>query len=697
MTRKLISLIVFIWLSGDTTASTNPTFSFIENDLNDLLSTHTKKQGQNNLIFQYNIDKNLLNGSFAYEIRKQKNITKIILSGAAEAEINHAGHSFLEHLGFQFEITGTEIPEKIRTDTLKNGKYIITPYTRWRGIRQHVNFPMDISSYPLEEAKEYLSRLMRMRFNQIAIHSYPNLWHEVKTGDSTELAGDFFYNRPHIIPDFPVIRNNIRFNNKYYSIPSIEPFYEDKATKSKMSVEWMSVLLEHAKKIGFNIHFSIEPRAKGDIEYIIDNCRSAIENYPMIDELEINTEELGGWGSACTDEEVKNILVKRFGSDVLKDEFVMNRIQKNQTDLDNLLNQIGRNMEASRRLQQMNWFREKNIKLKLGIYCTIVSHADVAYHLVRKYLPDTELTIMPGHGSVRTSNHFSRISKSEEDLSKTTIFSWIEFDGLMFTQQNPVEGIDNLFHQLDSIRKGKQLNAVLFNHWRTAENKIAAKYAANVSIYGPLPRKEYYLQYARRKNITDPENYTSAMILLEEIDKISTDQLPNYGFCWLGAWMNGGPYSWIDRKILEKVRSKYDTVQTSFSKIAQTVKNTYSKAEIDFLNNRVLASIHYINAFHAGCEIQELITSKADTSKPEIKEKALQIFRTAYSAYVRYMETHTQYMPDRGCEGTLINLWHGPIYGLKVWRNKLTGIPLTDPLDNGKDGEGPPLPIRFER
>lgn len=115
------------------------------------------------------------------------------------------------------------------------------------------------------------------------------------------------------------------------------------------------------------------------------------------------------------------------------------------------------------------------------------------------------------------------------------------------------------------------------------------------------------------------------------------------------------------------------------------------------MNNRVLASIHYINAFHAGCEIQELISSKADTSKPETKEKAVKIFRTAYSDYIRYMETHTQYMPDRGCEGTLINLWHGPIYGLKVWRYKLTGIPLTDPLDNGKDGEGPPLPIRFER
>ena len=76
---------------------------------------------------------------------------------------------------------------------------------------------MDISAYPLDEAKEYLNRLMRMRFNQIAIHSYPNLWHEVKTGDSTELAGNFFYNRPHPIPNLAVIKNNIRFNTTNFS------------------------------------------------------------------------------------------------------------------------------------------------------------------------------------------------------------------------------------------------------------------------------------------------------------------------------------------------------------------------------------------------------------------------------------------------------------------------------------------------
>ena len=670
--------------------------SFIQKELDQTLLSRLTQPQKNRLQFHFQIDHQLPDGAFSYTINKKNKTFHITFSGSDKTEIAHAGYSFLEHLGFSFEVTGTEVPDEIIFDTLQNGKYTIVPYTRWRGIRQHVNFPMDLSSYPLEEAKEYLLRLMRMRFNQIAIHSYPNLWHEVKTGDSTEWAGDFFYNRPHPIPDLPIIRNNIRFNSQYFSIPTIEPFYDDKVKRSKMSVEWMRELLLFAKQIGFNIHFSIEPRSKGDIDYIIDNCRSAIENYPMIDELEINTEELGGWGASCTDEDVKNILIRRFGQEILKDEFVTSRIQKNQTDLDNLLNQIGRNIEAIRKLKESSWFNEKDISLKMGIYCTIVPYADMAYHLVRKYMPETEVTIMPGHGSMRTADHFSQIHKTQKDLTKTTIFSWIEFDGLMFTQQNPIEGIDKLFQQLDTLRQGQQLHAVLFNHWRTAENKMASKYASSVALYGPLPRKRYYEAYAGKKNIADTIAFSKSMRVLEEIDLTSTNQLPNYGFCWLGAWLNGGPYGWINRNILKNVRLKYDTVYSLLDQIYNKTTSKSAKDEIRFLQNRVESSIHYINAFTAGCGIQDLIASKADTSLIETKQKALKIFSSAYTEFNRYMETHTRQMPDRGCEGTLINLWHGPVYGLKVWRQKLTGIPITDPLVEGKNGEGPPLPIRFE-
>ncbi len=148
-----------------------------------------------------------------------------------------------------------------------------------------------------------------MRFNVLAVHSYPNLWHEVHTGDSIEYAGNFFYNRVHEIPDVPVIKNNIRINNKYFVIPEIEPFYNNRTKKSEMAVDWMRELLSYAKSIGLRIQFSVEPRTRGDVNYIMDNCRSALQNYPMIDALEVITEELGGWGNSCTDSTVRNILV----------------------------------------------------------------------------------------------------------------------------------------------------------------------------------------------------------------------------------------------------------------------------------------------------------------------------------------------------------------------------------------------------
>ncbi len=656
-----------------------------------------RKQIKSDLVLDFTFLKNaaLVNGSFSYAIEKTKTGFQISLSGEGATEILHASHSFLEHLGYRFELNGTVDPEKLIMDTLTSGYYEVQPYTRWRGIRQHVNFPMDISSYPIEEAKEYLNRLVRMRFNEIAVHSYPNLWHEVYTGDSTEKAGNFFYNRPHEIPDIPLIKEHIRFNKSYFSIPSIEPYYPDHTTRSKMSVAWMNALLTHAKNIGLKVHFSIEPRTRGDINYIIDNCRSAIKNYPMIDELEINTEELGGWGNTCSDSTVKRVLVSRFGDEVLKDTFVTNRIQKSQTDLDNLMEQIGRNITAVKLLSQDSSFRSKNIKLKLGIYCTIVPHADLAYHLVRKYLPETALTIMPGHGSVRTSQHFSRINKTVDDLKQTTIFSWIEFDGLMFTQQNPIAGIESLFKHLDTIKGKIQSNSILFNHWRTAENAIAARFAALSSLHGPMNRKEFYRQYAAQYQFASPELFAALMEELETIDHISTNDLPNYGFCWLGAWLNGGPYQWINRETLSRVKKMHESV---LDKINLIIKGTPSKSgmeKIAFLQNRIEASIEYIKAFESACQLQDLKKESNGTYTTEDKKKAISIFDQAFVAYERYMQIHTQLMPDRGSEGTLINLWHGPIYGLKVLREKILGIPVSSPISSGINGEGPPLPIFY--
>lgn len=669
----------------------SPILKFAYQELQNYLIVKSK-HGEN-IKIHFEKDAKLKNGSFAYKIEKSESNYKLIFRGEDETCITHAVHSFLEQLGYRFEISGTVLPATVYLDTVTAGLYSFSPFTRWRGIRQHINFPMDISSYPIEEAKAYLDNLIRMRFNKIAVHSYPNLWHEVSTGDSIEYAGNFFYNREHAIPDYPLIKNNIRFNNTIFCIPAIEPFYTDRIKRSKMAIDWMKDLLNYAKSIGLRIQFSVEPRLRGDINYIVDNCRSAISNYPMIDELEINTEEIGGWGITCTDTTVKNILVNQFGTDVLKDTFVTNLIRKTQTDLDVLLSQVGRNIAALRIIEKDPWFIAKKIDYKLGIYCTMPTYANLAYHIVRKYKPETELTIMPGHGSVRSANHFSQIKTTQEDLAKTTIFSWIEFDGLMFTQQNPAEGIEKLMRYLASKQKGKQVNAVLFNHWRTAESRSGARFASLSALFGPQSTTDFYIDYAKDLGIGDPENYAGAMKLLERVDLLSTNDLPNVGFCWIGAWLQGGPYTWMSQPMLQRVRKMYDTIGITIDGLNKTVKNKRGIEYLSFLRNRIITSSLYLEAFEIATEIQKLKKDSAGTYGIYERNKAAAIINNSLLTYEKYMSVHAEMLTDRGTEGTLINLWHGPMYGLKVLRKNIALIPMDAPIKPETSTDAPPLPI----
>jgi len=639
----------------------------------------------------FRTDSRLSNGAFAFHIERSDKGSSVAFTGSDEAAVVHALHGFLEHIGFRFGIDGTGIPKQLRLDTLRTGYHLTVPHTRWRGVRQHVNFPMDISSYPIEEARAYLENLVRMRFNKIAVHSYPNLWHEVRTGDSTEHAGDFFYNRPHRIPGHPVIQPALRFNREWFSIPEIEPYYTDRPARSRKAVQWMQALLAHAKSIGLRVQFSIEPRLRGDAAYLLDNARSALRDYPMIDDLEVITEETGGWGNACTDTAVRRALVKHFGEAVLQDPRVARCIQPRQTDLDVLVEQLGRNLQAVATLAREEPFRAGGKGLAVGIYCTMPAYVDLAYHLARTKAPGTEVTIMPGHGSRRTATHLARIRMDAEDLARTTVYSWLEFDGLMFTQQNAVAGIEALFRQLDTVRGGRPLNAILFNHWRTAENALTARYAAMSCLQGPIEADRFYREEAQRQGQTSPDTYVAAQRRLEELDRFSTEALPNIGFCWIGAWLNGGPYLAMDPRRVERAALGYDSVRQSIRSLQQHTTNPEGQRRLAFLENRLSTSISYLNAFRIAGRLQDLTVSGIDSTA--YRRQIAAICDEALQEYERYMRIHAAMLPDRGCEGTLINLWHGPVYGLKVLRQRLAGVPMDVPPQRAEGKDGPPLPI----
>jgi hypothetical protein len=673
--------------------------AFAKQELHTLFSKALADSGIQDMRYTFILKKDDLhkNGAFTVDVKQTgRNKISVILEAEDEIGISHAVYTFLEETGYSFEISGITRPEKYSPDKIIGKRFEINPATRWRGIRQHVNFPMDISSYPAEEAKEYIRNLVRLRFNKLAIHSYPNLWHEVRRKDTTDYAGNFFYANRHDIPDLEIFRKNIRFNKDVFCIPEIETYYSDPVKRSEMAVSWMHELISFSKSLGLKVQFSIEPRSGGDMEYILETARAVLNAYPMIDELELISEEMGGWGSSSTAPQTIAVLVEHFGEDVLQDTLVTSAIRSGQSDLKDLFNQMGRNIKAIKLLENDPLVREKGISMKIGIYCSIPDYARAAYRLARTYLPDNQVSVMPGHGSKRVAVNFPEIADKREDLKNTTVYSWIEFDGLMFTQQNCIEGIYELIKYLDQVNGSGQHNELLFNHWRTAENRTTARYASLSTIHGAIDPVNFYDVYAGRLGIADKAGYSNAMQLLDKIDWISTNDLPNVGFCWVGAWQNGAPYLRMNRENLVKVKLMFDEVGDVIARISGETHSNEGRNYLSFLENRLRASYLYLDAFEKGAEIQTINKDISGNISAEEQKRALDICNGALNVYFDYLDLHARMMPDRGCEGTLINMWHGPIMGLKVLRNIYANVPLDVEPEPDIPRDAPPLPIQFK-
>lgn len=159
--------------------------------------------------------------------------------------------------------------------------------------------------------------------------------------------------------------------------------------------------------------------------------------YPNIDALELITEETGGWGAGCTRAETEATLNQFFEKSIATDSVVNAPIKDKQSDLNALYKQIGIISEA---IKQLNMDKNIHPELKLGIYCSITPYTKGAYRLARLALPETKICLMSSHGSEGTAQALPSVVLTQKDKEMTEIYSWIEFDGLMYLYQNSISG-----------------------------------------------------------------------------------------------------------------------------------------------------------------------------------------------------------------------------------------------------------------
>jgi hypothetical protein len=642
--------------------------------------------------FSLKVDETMEPYSFSYKSETKDGKNYVTLKGAEPASLLHSVYSFLEQGGYLFEITGAVLPKGFSIKNLKNTEEEIKPVVKKRGIRQHINFPMDISSYTLEDAKAYVQNLARMRFNFIVFHSYPGLWHEEPGSELFEYAGNYFYGHRHDIPENQYVKDNITSNTKTFCIPEIEADFDNKATRSKKSIEWLGALMNEAKRCGLTVQLSFEPRRSGtDIELTKKMAYSIAEQYPMIDFLEIITEEIGGWGPGATSEQTRETLASHFGTEVLKDTVVTAPIRDQQSDLAKIFGQLGHNIKVVKALEN-----DKNRSfppLKIGIYCSVSEYNSSLYHLARTYAPDNEITVLPGHHSQRVYEYTPQFIRNSEDWDHTMLYSWIEFDGMMYTQQNGIDGIRGIVDYAAENAPNNRVNAILFNHWRTAENHITARYAAEATLYGAIPDTKFYKNYADKLGIGAPEVFANVMQLIDKKDWEITIQYPNMGFCWVGAWRDGGPLGKYDTLSLKEDINEFETIRQQLVISLKDSKTEEANTVIRFLDNRLRCSILYFRAFLKTSELQQFDSDLKSGLNEEQKKQYADVCNQALSIFDQYMALHAEMMPDRGSEGTLISIYHTPIKGLKILRERNGGVKMGEEFSTDSPVDAPPLPI----
>ena len=364
--------------------------------------------------------------------------------GADETCVLHAVYTLLEEIGYRFQITGPLHPRQPALERMRC-PVAIQPVAQLRGIRQHLNFPMDISVYPLDDALEYIRQLARLRFNHITFHSYPNQFVALPMQGQAGLAGFFFYGQRHPVPRAPRFWRAVR-NQRLFCIPEIEGTFEAWEERSRLAVAWLRAVMAEAKRVGLKVQFSFEPRRTGaELSDTLVECAAILAAYPQIDVLELMTQETGGWGAAQPVEAVRATVRALFGSAADAIPALAALLQDDQPELGRLLGELGHNVLAAKHLQTA-WHGSER-RASVGLYCTVARYLPLCLALYDRAADGVALSLLAGHGSTATAEHVAAAGLTPAQLANVLCYSWLEFDGLMFLQQNAMPGIRSLLEQ----------------------------------------------------------------------------------------------------------------------------------------------------------------------------------------------------------------------------------------------------------
>ena len=583
---------------------------------------------------------------YAYEAVPSQN--GIVLLGKTEGECLLAAYRFLENAGIAFDARGAHLSKNAQgvAAALRVG-FRTEPFVRLRGIRQHVNFPMDISSYTLEDAKEYIRNLARMRMNALTFHSYGGFWHDG--------PGHFFYGKTFPVPDDPRISSRID-NERVFVSPGCEKIWGDEKAVAEYAVGFLRELIRTAKTSGMRVTLSIEPTE--NLKAVAD----AMRYYPEIDELEIISPELGVFGDAEeTYSQVFEKAVELFGDKILDESGLIPGLDPGLPvppkiwDTINALSQAINIYENRDRL-----FPEGQEKpIRIGLYVLCRGSLYITKRIMDRCLPASMTrTYLPAHGTEAVVDTLKYMDFDPDDFQKTVVHSWIEFDGNMYIQQNSASAIEHTVDFLSAFTGAGSVCGLYFNHWRTAENLIPISYAA-AATESRMSLHDFCIRYSGSFGL-DGGQFADTVEHAGRFDTYCRDRLFNIGFCFLDCWTMHRGIGWTDLWEKESVLfaiGEAEELGRCFSELAESAQTDAGREVCSVCSNRYRAMICHLKLILSILGIRG-ICGKDNTGLDEGQKQGIRdALAGARKHFDEYIDVYTSLMPDRGCQG-LVTDYH---------------------------------------
>jgi hypothetical protein len=607
-----------------------------------------------------------------------------VTGGSAEATL-WAAYALLEHLGVIFEFSGEIVPAPRESLDLTGLDLRAEPSIRERGLRLHLNFPMDQSAYSLDEFRAWVDRVARLKLNYLEFHFYSaHPWFRFEYRGVKTVHGTFFVGSPegvYRLPPDMIGRDKVR-NREVFFPPEMEGLSQGEELYARTEAR-MGAVMDHAHARGIRVCVSFEPLGPpGDIaahlgeweqqaggrdalmrDLTVERLLACMRAYPQADEYQLISVEGSSDAPAglSLPDELKRLCAKygvpfdpadeaRFaGAKVAGVHLTPYNDPATARQLEGGLYfpvvstlrfvDLARDVLADPRVAGP--LRAGGKKTSIGIYLPHAEAVRLCLPALRGMIPENgRLQLMVDYGARGTADQMAAWGELRGAPMQLGVISWLEFDGSMFMPEAWPRSV------FDCVRNanGLPLTSLVANHWRVAGLEADAACLAEAPWQAGASYDEWFGRYLGRVfGEANAPQARAAYDALEEATLYCRAHLFNVGFCWEGRWLSQG--FGYPAEQMEEAKALFAKARDGFAVLSGALPEGRARLRAQYLASRCECGRLHL------ATVQALGAAERDASlAPAARDSA-----------EAYMREYARFVLDRGDEGMLVNYNFGPL------------------------------------